>query len=140
MENNGVTEARRSRKQAQSQVLVEWEICSRQRVAAASFRTSFSSGPVFPLRNDRTRANGNRLSGPRRTYFRSFDRRPAGPTSCPERSDSSHFYAIYILSYFLLRLLHTCATANYFHRCSTARFREQKYSTVWNFYLFILGN
>lgn len=61
-------------------------------VAAASFRTSFSSGPVFLLRNDRTPTNGNRLSGPRRTYFRSFDRRPAGPTSCPERSDSSHSY------------------------------------------------
>lgn len=61
-------------------------------VAAASFRTSFSSGPVFLLRNDRTPTNGNRLSGPRRTYFRSFDRRSAGPTSCPERSDSSHSY------------------------------------------------
>lgn len=61
-------------------------------VAAASFRTSFSSGPVLLLRNDRTPTNGNRLSGPRRTYFRSFDRRPAGSTSCPERSDSSHSY------------------------------------------------
>lgn len=61
-------------------------------VAAASFRTSFSSGPVFLLRNDHTPTNGNRLSGPRRTYFRSFDRRPAGPASCPERSDSSHSY------------------------------------------------